>query len=282
MDGLTGLLIPDWGGGKRSAPPGVQALVTTRQSLQGCSAPPYDQCNLALHVGDDPLAVAANRANLRRLLPAEPCWLNQVHGVAVVCADDDHASTKKGDGSHIPPVADACYAREPGRVCAVLTADCLPLLLAARDGSVVAAAHAGWRGLAAGVIEATVAALEVPADGLQAWLGPAIGPTAFEVGEEVKERFCQHDARAAQAFRPMEKPQAGQSFHSSHSSRSSQTATAGKWLCDLYLLAHQRLAALGVKQISGGGDCTWSNPRQFYSYRRDGVTGRMASLIWRS
>ncbi|SMB29139.1 conserved hypothetical protein [Sterolibacterium denitrificans] len=259
------LLIPDWGCEHAAgAPPGVRALVTTRLSLQGCSAAPYEYFNLALHVGDDPLAVMANRGSLRRLLPAEPLWLNQVHGTEVACADDD-----RGDAA-VVPTADASCARAPGRVCVVLTADCLPLLLAARDGSVVAAAHAGWRGLAAGVIEATVAAMGVPAADVQVWLGPAIGPAAFEVGAEVRAAFCRHDPQAALAFRAQggrEKPD-----------RSNEP---DKWLCDLYMLARQRLAALGVRQVSGGGLCTWSDERRFYSYRRDGATGRMASLIWR-
>lgn len=256
---LDDLLIPDWGG-EGCAPPGVRALVTTRLSLRGCSAAPYDRCNLALHVGDDPLAVAANRDNLRRLLPQEPLWLNQVHGIAVACADECGQTGAA-------PQADASIARESARVCAVLTADCLPLLLAARDGSVVAAAHAGWRGLAAGVIEATVAAMAVPAAEVRVWLGPAIGPQAFEVGSEVRAVFCRHDPQAAQAFRAAES--------------AAQPGQAAKWLCDLYLLARQRLAALGIRQVSGGDLCTLSDERRFYSYRRDGRTGRMASLIWR-
>ena len=243
-----GLLIPDWGGER--APPGVRALVTTRTSLQGRSVAPYACCNLAGHVGDDPAAVAANRAQLRALLPAEPLWLNQVHGVVVASAETDAPGVD----------ADASVARSPGRVCAVLTADCLPLLLAARDGAVVAAAHAGWRGLADGVIEASVAAMGRPGGELCAWLGPAIGPAAFEVGDEVRAAFCRHDARAAAAF---------------------VAHGAGKWLCDLYALARQRLAALGVTQVSGGGLCTCGDAQRFYSYRRDGTTGRMASLIWR-
>ena len=244
-----GLLIPDWGGSE-FAPPGVRALVTTRDYPQGHSVAPYASFNLAGHVGDDPAAVAANRAQLRTLLPAEPLWLNQVHGVAVA----DVATASPGIS------ADASVAHAPGQVCAVLTADCLPLLLAARDGSVVAAAHAGWRGLADGVIEATVAAMRMPGSELSVWLGPAIGPAAFEVGDEVRAAFCRHDARAAAAF---------------------VAHGAGKWLCDLYALARQRLAALGVTQVSGGGLCTYGAAQRFYSYRRDGATGRMASLIWR-
>lgn len=245
-----GLLVPDWGG---AVIPGVRALVTTRESLLGVSAAPYARFNLGDHVGDDPAAVAANRAQLRKLLPGEPLWLNQVHGVSVVDAD----SAPQGVS------ADASHARGAGRVCAVLTADCLPLLLAAADGSVVAAAHAGWRGLADGVIEATVAAMGLAGGDLLAWLGPAIGPGAFEVGDEVRAAFCRHDTGAALAFAP-------------HGAQGS-----GKWLCDLYALARLRLAALGVSRISGGECCTFSDEPHFYSYRRDGVTGRMASLIWR-
>lgn len=245
-----GLLVPDWGG---AAIPGVRALVTTRESLQGISVAPYARFNLGTHVGDDPAAVAVNRAQLRKLLPAEPLWLNQVHGVGVV----DAGSASLGVN------ADASYARGAGRVCAVLTADCLPLLLAAADGSVVAAVHAGWRGLADGVVESTVVAMGLAGGDLLAWLGPAIGPGAFEVGDEVRAAFCRHDAASALAFVP-------------HGAQRS-----GKWLCDLYGLARLRLAALGVSRISGGDLCTHGDASRFYSYRRDGVTGRMASLIWR-
>lgn len=236
---------PGW-----DAPPGVHALVTTR--VGGKSAGPYAGFNLAAHVGDDPAAVASNRALLRRSpfnLPAEPLWLQQEHGTRVRIAE--HAE----QGA----VADACIARSPGWVCAVLTADCLPLLFCAEDASVIAAAHAGWRGLAAGVIEASVAAMAIERGRLLAWLGPAIGPSAFEIGADVRDVFCRHDAAAEQAFVPRGKD---------------------KWLCDLYLLARQRLAGLGVRRVSGGECCTFGDPQRFYSYRRDGVTGRMASCIW--
>lgn len=243
----TGLLIPEWNG---VLPFSVRAIVTMRDYAEGCSSGPYATFNLATHVGDDPLAVAANRQLLRRSLPAEPCWLNQVHGTRVVAAEDAEPNAD----------ADACFSRSPNRVCVVMTADCLPVLFSAEDGSAVAAAHAGWRGLAAGVLEATMAAMNIPSERLLAWLGPAIGATAFEVGDEVRAAFCRHDVLAEQAF----------------------TANgSGKWLCDLYLLARQRLAAMGVTRVSGGGWCTFSDARRFYSYRRDGVTGRMASLIWR-
>ena len=246
-------MVPDWGGARLAS--GVRALVTTRDCPDGCSAAPYARFNLAQHVGDDPAAVAANRRHLRRLLPSEPLWLDQVHGTQVVAVE----TSAQG----VVTVADASFARTPGLVCAVLTADCLPLLLCAADGSVVAAAHAGWRGLAGGVIESTVAAMALPGANLVAWLGPAIGPTAFEVGDEVRAAFCRHDPRAAEAF-------------VAHGGRDS-----GKWLCDLVMLARQRLAALGVARVSGGGLCTFNEPQRFYSYRRDGVTGRMATLIWR-
>lgn len=259
---MNSLFIPDW-----PAPPGVRALSTTRAG--GVSAAPWRGFNLGDHVGDDARAVAANRALLRRELPAEPVWLTQVHGTH--CVDAARAA---------PGVeADASFTRERGVVCAVLTADCLPLLLCDRHATVVAVAHAGWRGLAAGVIEAAVAAMQVPGGELMAWLGPAIGPQAFEVGGEVRDAFVAHDAQAAAAF---------------------VAAPGGKWRCDIYDLARRRLHALGVRRVAGArsaisgmqstgavpGDtathnfCTVADSERFYSYRRDGATGRMASLIW--
>ena len=238
-------LIPDW-----NAPAAVHALVTTR--IGGCSSAPYASMNLAAHVGDDPEAVAANRRRLRRgdlPLPADPLWLRQVHGSSVL----------SGEAYREGAEADACIARTPGLVCAVLSADCLPLLFCADDASVVGAAHAGWRGLAAGVIEACVAAMAIPPARLLVWLGPAIGALAYEVGDAVRDAFCDRAAAAQKAFVPDDN---------------------GKWRCDLYLLARQRLAALGVNRVSGGEYCTFSDPRRFYSYRRDGATGRMASCIW--
>lgn len=239
----AGWIVPDW-----PAPARVRALVTTRGG--GVSLPPYASLNLGDHVGDDPAAVAANRALLGRSLPAEPLWLSQVHGTAVADADRD------------PPgsIADASVARRPGTVCAVLTADCLPVLLCDREGSVVGAAHAGWRGLCEGVLEAVVGAMGVEPERLLAWLGPAIGPAAFEVGDEVRAAFIARDPAAAGAFRP--------------------GATAGKWLADLYALARQRLAGCGVADVYGGGLCTVSDAGRFFSYRRDGATGRFASLVW--
>jgi hypothetical protein len=237
-------IIPRW-----PAPERVRAVSTTRHG--GTSRPPYDTLNLAEHVGDEVMAVAANRDELRRVmqLPAVPAWLQQVHGVQVVNAA----------GVTAPPAADASYALEPGVVCAVLTADCLPVLLCDRGGCAVAAAHAGWRGLAAGVIEQTIAIMPVPGGELMAWLGPAISAEAYVVGEEVRDTFVDHDPAAEAAFRP---------------------ATDGGWHADLYRLARQRLWSQGVTAISGGELCTWQDPVRFYSFRRDGVTGRMASLIW--
>lgn len=239
-----GWIRPQW-----PAPAAVRAASTTR--LGGASRGPYAGFNLAAHVGDEPGAVAANRGLLMRELelPAEPSWLQQVHGPSVVPARVSGA----------PMEADASFRMGPGAVCAVLTADCLPVLLCDRDGTRVAAAHAGWRGLAAGVLEAAVDALQVPGARLLAWLGPAIGPENFEVGDEVRARFVAHDPAAATAFRP---------------------SPAGRWLADLYTLARQRLAERGVTEVYGGGLCTFSDRRRFYSYRRDGTTGRMATLIW--
>lgn len=212
---------------------------------------PYASLNLADHVGDDPVRVARNRALLceRLALPGEPLWLRQVHGCEVARGGVDQNGCE----------ADAAVALVPGVVCAVLTADCLPLLLCDRAGTRAAAVHAGWRGLAAGVIEAAVARMQAAPADLLAWLGPAIGPDAFEVGAEVRTAFLARDPAAGAAFRP---------------------SPGGRWLADLYLLARHRLAAAGVGRISGGGLCTYTDARRFYSYRREGVTGRMASLIW--
>jgi YfiH family protein len=245
-------ITPDW-----PAPARVRALVTTRAG--GVSLGPYASFNLGDHVGDDPGAVAENRARLRRCLPAGPVWLRQVHGAEVVEAD-----TAEG-----VPEADGAVARKPGTVCAVLTADCLPVLFCDQAGSVVGAAHAGWRGLAGGVLEAVVRAIGVPAGRLMAWLGPAIGPQAFEVGEEVRQVFVAQDPEALKAFAP----------HSVPGPQSSACGTQ-KWLADIYLLARQRLGRAGVPQVYGGGFCTFTEAGRFYSYRRDGATGRMASLIW--
>jgi polyphenol oxidase len=236
-------LRPGW-----PAPVGVRAAMTTRAG--GVSTGPWSSFNLATHVGDDPAAVAENRGRLRAALalPAEPAWLEQVHGDRVVVLPGD-----------IGGPADASVTFAAGRVCAILVADCLPVFLASRDGDRVGIAHAGWRGLVAGVLEATVAALDCDPAKLVAWLGPAIGPRAFEVGGEVREAFVARDGGSAGAFR---------------------SGREGRWLADLPALARRRLAAAGVAEVSGGELCTHSEPARFYSYRRDGATGRMAALAW--
>ena len=238
----TDWIVPDW-----PASPRVQSFVTTRAG--GVSVGPYATCNLGDLTADDPDAVRANKARLEALLPAPPRWLCQVHGARVVHAD---ALTS-------PAQADAAYTTTPGVVCAVKVADCMPVLFADAAGTAVAVAHAGWRGLAAGVLENTVAALPVAPAALMAYLGPAIGPSAFEVGDEVRAAFCDVDAAAAEAFRPLR---------------------PGKWLADLFRLGRMRLARCGVTRVHGGGLCTYSNPERFYSHRRNPVTGRMAALIW--
>ena len=217
-------IAPQW-----PAPPRVHALVTTRP------------------LGD--MQAEAGRARLRGLLPAEPIWLRQVHGVTVA----DAAKARPG------VAADASFTRAAGVVCAVLAADCMPVLLAHDAAEVVAIAHAGWRGLAAGVIEAAVGAMGVPAARILAWLGPAIGPDAYEVGDEVRAAFLERDARAGSAFAP---------------------ARPGHWRLDLYAVARQRLAVLGITQVSGGGFCTASDAGRFFSYRRDKASERMAAAIW--
>ena len=240
---------------------GVRALSTTR--CGGVSRAPYDDgtgsdgtgrggLNLGTHVGDAPEAVARNRALLRAQLPAEPAWLTQVHGTRVL----DAATVRHA------PEADASISDRPGVVCAIMTADCLPVLLADTAGRVVGAAHAGWRGLAAGVLEQTVDAMRAAgATQVVAWLGPAIGPDAFEVGEDVRRAFTHLGAQADAAFRPVD-------------------AVGGKYLADLPMLARRALARVGVTAVSGGSLCTYSDASRFYSFRRDRITGRMASLIW--
>lgn len=247
----SAIIEPDW-----PAPAGVIALSTTRQG--GCSRPPFESFNLAQHVGDDAAAVAANRAMLQARLPPGTAvqWLSQVHGRAVVEA---------GRGASCPE-ADAAWSAVPGLACAVLTADCLPVLFCDRGGHRVAAAHAGWRGLLAGVLEATVAAMGADPDQLLAWLGPAIGPAAFEVGNEVRVAFL-GEARSGADFAQVEScflPGRG---------------AEDRYFADLYTLARLRLQQAGVTAIHGGGYCTYSDPGRFYSYRRDGQTGRMASVV---
>lgn len=245
-------IIPDW-----PAPVNVRALQTTRAG--GVSAQPYADLNLGDHVGDNPDAVARNRILLRAHLPSDPVWLQQVHGNIVVDA---------GQTVGVPD-ADASLSRKVDTICAVMTADCLPLLLCDEAGTVVAAAHAGWRGLAGGVVEAAVKAMNVAPERLLVWLGPAIGSQAFEVGNEVREAFLAHDTEAHEAFEP-----------SPNLSTQDAALSTQKWLADIYLLARQRLALLGVERVYGGGLCTYTDAERFYSYRRDQVTGRMASLIW--
>jgi len=241
------LLIPDW-----PAPPGVRACVTTR-ALPGASEAPFDAFNLGARCGDDPAAVMENRARLIALaaLPASPHWLAQVHGTAV------HRVLRR-DPATPEPEADAAVTNVPDAVLAILTADCLPVLFAARDGGEVGAAHAGWRGLAAGVLERTVASMHAAPGEILAWLGPAAGPTRYEIGEEVRAAFVDPDPAAAGCF----------------------TATRpGHFLIDLYALARRRLGNAGVTSVHGGGLCTITDASRFYSWRRDGRTGRMATLI---
>lgn len=246
------ILTPEW-----PAPPGVRAAFTLRSG--GVSAPPFDSLNLGAHVGDEAEAVAENRRRLRTQLrlPEEPVWMEQVHGIDVLDLD----ALAHGGAARGIVTADAAHTRRAGRICTVQVADCLPVLLAARDGSAVAAAHAGWRGLAAGVLEATVQALAVEPGQLIGWLGPGIGAAHFEVGEDVRRAFVTHDAAAAAA-----------AFTSNQ---------RGRWQCNLAALARARLAALGVAAVFGGEWCTYADAARFFSYRRDGRCGRMAALIWR-
>jgi hypothetical protein len=241
-------IVPDW-----PVPSRVCALATTRTG--GVSTGPRATMNLGRNARDDTEALAENRRRLQTLLPAAPKWLDQVHGAAVV--------TLTAASSSLPcPIADAAVTRERGVVCAVLTADCLPVLFADRGGNAVGIAHGGWRGLAAGVLEATIAALRdlgARADDLVAWLGPAIGPARFEVGADVHDRFCAGDPEAQACFTP-------------HG--------PDKWRADLYGLARARLVRSGVPHVWGGGYCTHSDAMRFFSYRRERDTGRMATVVW--
>lgn len=242
MSGLTqSLLTPDW-----PAPASVRACVTTRQG--GVSLPPFDTFNLGDHVGDDPAAVAQNRLRLSGEFDIQPAWLKQVHGLAVADADPSRVVE-----------ADASWTNRPGIACTVMTADCLPVLFCDQAGTQVAAAHAGWRGLAGGVLEATLDRLNVPPAQVLVWLGPAIGPQAFEVGLEVRDAFTAVHPEAARAFVDGERP--------------------GKLMADIYALARIRLAARGVTAVYGGGLCTVSDER-FFSYRRTPQGGRFASMVW--
>ena len=238
-------ILPNW-----PAPPEVRALSTLRRG--GVSAAPFDSLNLGAHVGDSAEAVGENRRRLRTAarLPVEPVWLSQQHGTSVLDLDGAH---------HASAGADASFTRRPGSVCAILTADCLPVLLASDAGAGVAAAHAGWRGLAAGVIEATVRALALPPQSLQAWLGPGIGPAHFEIGPEVREELLRADPQAEGAF---------------------VRNAGGRYMTDLTALARRRLERLGIARVFGGDACTYAAREDYFSYRRDGRTGRQATLIW--
>ena len=248
------LMFPSW-----PAPRWVRALCTTRRG--GVGDPPFDKQNLAAHVGDDPGAVRDNRATLKLVLKLkrDPAWLDQVHGATVVRAEHvlQNASTP-------PPQADACVTSQPDHACVVLVADCLPVLFCDRSGHRVAAAHAGWRGLSQGVLEATVSAMGVAPASVLVWLGPAIGPEKFEVGPEVRAAFVDRDPGAADCFKPA----------------AVDGPPSDRYLADIFALAKRRLAAVGVTQVHGGGICTASDEESFFSHRRDGRTGRMAALIW--
>ncbi|WP_061707534.1 purine nucleoside phosphorylase YfiH [Pseudenterobacter timonensis] len=241
---MTRLIVPQW-----PLPEGVAACSTTR--IGGVSQGPWESLNLGAHCGDNPEHVEENRqrAFVAGGLPSKPVWLEQVHGKAVLQLTGEPYDSKR---------ADASYSRTPGTVCAVMTADCLPVLFCNRAGTEVAAAHAGWRGLCEGVLEETVACFADRPENILAWLGPAIGPAAFEVGPEVREAFMTKDARAGEAF----------------------LAKGEKYLADIYQLARQRLNQAGVTQIFGGERCTFSEKGEFFSWRRDKTTGRMASFIW--
>lgn len=236
---MRNVLTADW-----PAPPNVHTLVTTREG--GFSQGPWASMNLSMAVGDDPACVMQNRDLLARRIPADPPWLTQVHGVEVIENDGIQCGSPEGD---------AMIAFGPGRVCSVLTADCLPVLFCNRSGDCVAAAHAGWRGLADGVLEATVRAMAVEPGEILAWMGPAIGPDAFEVGQDVADAF---DTEFPRGFK----------------------ASGDRWLLDLYEVARIRLGRVGVTAVYGGGLCTFSDPERWYSFRREEVTGRMASLVW--
>ena len=242
IEAVIEVIQPDW-----PAPANIRAFTTTRKG--GVSQTPWKSLNLGGNCGDDPRHVEENRRRLQQLLPGKPYWLKQVHGTSVVTLDSEDLPQQD---------ADACVANTAGKVCAILTADCLPVLFCNEAGTKVAAAHAGWRGLANGVLEATVAAMDCNPSELLAWLGPAIGPNAFEVQQDVYDTFCTNNPDHAVAFRP-------------HRDR---------WLADLYELARLALAKVGVDQVSGGRYCSYSDEENFFSYRRDGATGRMATLVW--
>jgi YfiH family protein len=245
MTNSINFIQPQW-----PAPDNVKALQSTR--MGGVSIAHFASLNFGAHVGDDPIAVAENRQLLSAYLPTEPVWVNQVHGVDVIDAAVSSCLQN----------ADASFTTKPNVVCVTMTADCLPLLLCDKKGSVVAAVHAGWRGLCDGVIEAAIAKMQVSPSEILVWLGPAIGPNAFEVGDDVREQFLVKDTQAELAFK----------------------RNGDKWLCNLYLIARQRLNNLGVMQVYGASVnedfCTYTDKARFFSFRRDNVTGRMASMIW--
>lgn len=239
------LIKPNW-----PAPRNIKAYSTTRSG--GVSSGAYCSLNLGNHVNDLPENVLKNRALLKQhaQLPQEPAWLEQIHSIDVVTLEGQPLENNR---------ADAAYSKMANQVCTVMTADCLPVLFCSLEGDEVAAAHAGWRGLCDGVLEETVKHFTTPTSHIMAWLGPAIGPEQFEVGDDVRDAFLQHDSAADNAFNPY-KP--------------------GKYLANIYQLARQRLHALGITQIYGGDYCTFTDSERFFSYRRDKITGRMASLIW--
>ncbi|QGM80245.1 peptidoglycan editing factor PgeF [Otariodibacter oris] len=241
-------IIPTW-----SVPTNIQALTTLREG--GVSEPPFDSFNLGDHVGDIPESVLANRKQLveQVQLPHFPTFLTQTHSTKVLSLPYSSDNLE----------ADAVYTNQPNQVCLIMTADCLPVLFCSKDGKEIAAAHAGWRGLCDGILEETVAKFASSTSDISAWFGPAIGPTVFQVGHEVRDQFCAVDPNASSAFIADE-------------------TTSGKFLCNIYQLAQQRLNRLGITDITGGEHCTYSEPQSFFSYRRDGRTGRMATLIWRT
>ncbi len=244
MSGRTEVVSANW-----PAPANVRALTTTRRG--GASGGPYASFNLGDHVGDDPEAVRLNRARLREVLalPAEPAWLKQVHGTTVI------------DAAGVTPgvTADGAWTDRPGVVCAVLTADCLPIFVCDRKGTKVALLHAGWRGLAGGIVASGLRMLNAPPEELLVCLGPAIGPDSYEVGDDVRQAFVAGDSGAVEAFQPVR---------------------AGRWRADVYALARRQLRQQGVHAVYGGERCTLREHDMFYSFRRDGTTGRMASLLW--
>ncbi|MPW30798.1 peptidoglycan editing factor PgeF [Agarivorans sp. B2Z047] len=239
-------LLVDW-----PCPKNVKAVYSDR--LAGASLAPYDSYNLGDHVGDDASAVQSNRQHFQQGMPQQVCWLKQIHSTRVVNASESNMRFAE---------ADASFAMQQDAVCVVMTADCLPVLFCDKQGTVVAAAHAGWRGLLDGVLENTVAAMNIAPSEIMAWFGPAIGPDAFEVGAEVYQQFVAKDSKLASAFKA--------------------SVNSGKYYADIHQLAKQRLSALGLNDVYADASCTLNNASRFFSYRRDGQTGRMAAAIWLS